>query len=463
MIVPVTPLHYPVRRISQARDEVISMASFRRLPALAVAGVVAGAALAGATAGSAATAPNRPLPTHDVFYRYDGHTPLKAIKPGTVLKTRTVQVALGTTATPLPATQLLYRTTSELGRPEVTVTTVLASPVATATRHLVGYLSFYDGFGPQCDPSYTLAGGYAGNSTNESEAEEEELLILHYLASGYDVTVPDMEGERRDFGGGHEYGYASLDAIRATESSLHLPASTEVALSGYSGGSIAADWAAELAPRYAPALHLVAVAAGGIPVDYVHNMTYVGGSAEYAGAIPGFLVGVARAFHLDLQRYLSPAGKRAARAARSSCIQSFLSSYPHLTVPKMLKRRYASLAATGRLRRALNRTIMGTVAGHPRVPMFLGIGDQDGTGDGVMIRGDVEALGHEYCRQGVRVQLDTYRGAGHEPAAAEFEPKVSAFLAERFVGVPFTGNCAAIGRGNALRPLRKPSGRPDRG
>jgi hypothetical protein len=398
----------------------------------------------------------RPLPTHDSFYRYSGSRPLSAIRPGTVLKRRTVQVALGTTSSPVTATQLLYRTTSELRRPEVTVTTVLESPAAAATHYLVDYLSFYDGFGPQCDPSYTLAGGYAGNATNEDEAELEELLIAHYLAAGFDVTVPDMEGERRDFGAGQEYGYASLDAVRATETALGLPRSTKVALSGYSGGSIAADWASELAARYTPRVHIVGVAEGGIPVDYLHNMVYVANSAEYGGAIPGFLVGAARSFHIHLDRYLSPAGRRAARIARGSCIQSFLSSFPHMTLRKALKRRYASIAAIPSLRRAFNHLIMGRAPGHPREPLFMGIGDADGRGDGVMLRADVDALAHEYCHQGVPVRLATYKGAGHEPAAAEFEPAVTAFLSERFAGVPFSGNCADIGRGGSIAPMPSP-------
>ena len=44
------------------------------------------------------------------------------------------------------------------------------------------------------DPSYTLPGGYPGNQTNQNEADEEELLIAHYLEAGLTVTVPDFGG-----------------------------------------------------------------------------------------------------------------------------------------------------------------------------------------------------------------------------------------------------------------------------
>src|SRR4051812_19056158 len=47
-------------------------------------------------------------PDRDPFYRYAGPAPLAGVAPGTVLKSRSVQVALGTTSTPMSAEQLLY-------------------------------------------------------------------------------------------------------------------------------------------------------------------------------------------------------------------------------------------------------------------------------------------------------------------------------------------------------------------
>ena len=179
------------------------------------------------------------LPTQDPFYRYTGTTPLATIAPGTVLKKRAVQVALGSSQTPIPAEQLLYRTQGELGAPTVTVTTVLLPTIAKLPARIVGYLSFYDALGAQCDPSYTLTGGSPG-APNEQQAEIEQGFVLGYLANGFVVTVPDFEGENLEWTAGHEAGYDSLDAIKATESYLHLPTTTKVGLSGYSGGSIAA-------------------------------------------------------------------------------------------------------------------------------------------------------------------------------------------------------------------------------
>ena len=109
-----------------------------------------------------ARAAGPPPPGHDPFYTYSGATPLAHVKPGTVLKSRSVQLSLGTNATPVKAEQLLYRTTGQLGQPTVTVTTVLKPTPVPVLPKIVGYLSFYDGLGARCDPSYTLAGGNPG-------------------------------------------------------------------------------------------------------------------------------------------------------------------------------------------------------------------------------------------------------------------------------------------------------------
>ena len=74
--------------------------------------------------------------------------------------------------------------------------------------------------------------------------------------------------------------------------------------------------------------------------------------------------------------------------------------------------------------------------------MFMGVGNSDGKGDGVMRASDVQELAAEYCKQGVPVQFEEYQGASHQSAGAFFEPKTGPFLQERFAGVPFTGNCA---------------------
>ena len=89
---------------------------------------------------------------------------------------------------------------------------------------------------------------------------------------------------------GRESGYGALDAIRATESYLGIGSDTRVGLSGYSGGSVAANWANDLAPTYAPDVNIVGVAEAGIPANYFNHFAYIEGTAEYSAAIPGELI-----------------------------------------------------------------------------------------------------------------------------------------------------------------------------
>jgi hypothetical protein len=372
-----------------------------------------------------------------------------------VLKRRSVALHVGPLTTPVTATQLLYRTTDQLGHASVAVTTVIAPLAVNPLPRIVGYLSFYDGLGAKCDPSYTLAGGDAGPAT-DSQAEDEEFLIAAYIANGWIVTVPDFEGPHLHWMAGRESGQATLDGIRATESSLDLATATQVALSGYSGGAVAADWASELAPRYAPELDLAAVAEGGIPVDYAHLFSYVSGDAVFAAAMPGMLLGLSRAYRFPLGRYLSSYGKRAVRAESDTCLAEDFGDYPGLTIAKLFKPRYRDPFKVPGIARIFNDQIMGRVPGNPLVPLFMGVGDIDGFGDGVMRTGDVETLAREYCRQGVAVEFRRY-GAGHEAAGIYFDPQTLAFFQGRFNGLPFKGNCGAIPRGDSLAPLPVPA------
>ena len=71
-----------------------------------------------------------------------------------------------------------------------------------------------------------------------------------------------------------------------------------------------AGWASELAPAYAPELNIVGVAERGVPASYLDMFNYVNGTSEYAIAIPGMLIGLSRAYGVDLDRYLSSYGQQ---------------------------------------------------------------------------------------------------------------------------------------------------------
>jgi len=414
------------------------------LALLATSAATAGAA----TLGAASSSPQ--LPTQDPFYVWSGS--LSTVPPGTVLRSRTVSIPY-LSSVPVAATQLLYRTTDELGQPAVTVTTVL-QPIGVPPTKLVSWQMFYDALGAQCEPSYEMQGG-----GGIGDAQEEEQLMTPYLDAGDTVTVPDYEGENLAWLAGQQSGYQTLDGIRATEQWLHMaPATTPVALIGYSGGSVATQWAAETAPAYAPELHIVGSAAGGVPVDPAHNLTYLDGgndpsSTSWAGVIPAVLVGTAeRGFGIDLAPYLSAYGQEVVNQVSDECINSFAGDYPGLTIAQLLKPQYQDFLNVPIFASVINELTMGS-DGTPTSPMFLAVGNADGTGDGVMVAGDVEGLARLYCERGVPVQFNEYDGLSHVLAAVPFEATALPLITAWLAGASAPDNCATIGTGNSLAPL----------
>ena len=391
-----------------------------------------------------------PAPSADPFY-----TPpagFGSTRPGTVLRTRTVTIAFAGVPTPVRATQALYRTTDQHGSPTATVTTILRPSDSAPVRDIVSYQIAYDGLGGVCDPSYTLRGNGVSPLTTA-----EELSIGSYLAAGHTVVTSDYEGRDLAWTVGRQSGYAALDGIRAAESVLRVSSSTSVGLVGYSGGSVPTQYAAELAPTYAPELHLVGAAAGGLPVELAHNLTYVSGTQDWSSAIPAIVVGYERAYHLPVNDFLSARGMQTTSEIQTRCIADFLGQFPGLTDADMVRAPFQSLKDVPSVAAALNDNIMGA-AGTPRVPMLLGIGQSDQTGDGVMITADVRSLAAEYCSRGVRVDYIRYAGLSHGTAYPVFETDASRFLADRFAGRPTRVDCQAAGTTTDLGPIPVPAG-----
>ena len=198
------------------------------------------------------------------------------------------------------------------------------------------------------------------------------------------------------------------------------------------------------------------MAEGGIPVDFAHNLTYVNGSQDWSGVIPAVLVGVGRGFGINIRPYLSPDGVQITNTVSSQCINNFLGNYPGLTVQKLLKPQYQDFLGIPVFADTINHLIMSRT-GTPKGPLFIGVGNKDGTGDGVMIANDDEALAHTYCQRGVSVQFNTYSGQDHDNAAVPFEAGAFGFLTARLTGVPVPNGCSSIGAGNSLAPVPVPA------
>ena len=405
-------------------------------------------------------------PEQDPFYNYTGATPLANIAPGTVLNTRIGAYHVLGIPLPVAAVQLLYRSTSELGQPTVNVTSVLLPPLRFGPPPVLSYQSAYDSLTTEDDPSYAISGGAL--SLGGLLPNLESALIGPALLAGEAVVVPDTEGENADFAAGPEYGYNTLDSLRAALSSpvTGLSGSSEIGLLGYSGGAIATEWAAELAPTYAPEVNsrVVGAAFGGTLVDPAHNLRYVEGSSTWAGVMGMALIGAGRAFHTEVAPYLSEYGLQQFNLLQRASIFEVLGAYPGLTWAQLTKPQYPTPESLPVFVQIANQLIMGS-RGTPTIPLFIGQGaggELEGTpgnkpgigrGDGVMIAGDVRTLAREYCSRGVTVQYTEYENLSHVLAAVQWLPEAAAWLTGRLTRVSPPQDCGQIAPGNSLAPI----------
>ncbi|MBO0816255.1 MAG: triacylglycerol lipase [Actinobacteria bacterium] len=439
------------------RVRIWSKAAVTAVAAVAVAGL-AGAPAPAARASAA--------PGEGSLSAYAGSGPLAQVPPGTVLKTRTLSYHVAGIPLPVRAVQLWYRSADALRQPTVNVTSVLKPPVPARSPRAVSYQSFYDSLNPADEPSVQIAGGF---SLGGLIPDAESVVIAPLLAQGYTIIVPDTEGQAADFAAGPEYGINTLNSIRAATSSplTGLTAATPVGLFGYSGGAIATDWAAQLAPSYAPDVNrqLVGAAEGGVLADPAHNLTYVNGSLAWAGVIPMSIIGIARGFHINITPYLSAYGRRLYAKLQKASITNVLGQYPGLTFARLAKPQYANPASIPVLVKTENKLDTGSLAS-PTIPMLIGQGANGvlegtpagkpgiGPGDGVMIAGDVRTLARDFCASGAAVDYTQYDLLDHITTFAAWAPTALGWLGNRFAGSQPPSDCSQIPPGNSLAPVQ---------
>lgn len=369
-------------------------------------------------------------PATDPFYA--APPDLARQRPGAVLRTREVEVTLGSVTR--TAQQLLYRTADAHGRPVVTATTVLVGDGEAPAdgRDLVSLQDAEDSLDPTCAPSYQLQIG-ARDSAN---LQAESSIILTLLATGATVVVPDHEGPESQYIVKDMEGRATLDGIRAAERfapSQLAGRDTQVALVGYSGGAHASAAANELHPAYAPELDIVAVAAGGVPVGNRDTFSYIDGGVG-TGVLLGVSIAIDRAFpSFGFQSLLNERGKALAKEFETGCASSVFGApftrFDDYTVePGAVAR--PDVAAIIR-RNALGHTT-------PIAPTFY----YNAISDELIWIKPLDELVAQYCGAGAAVSyFRDPAGLEHIQAVANFVPMAEAYIIDRFAGRPVANTC----------------------
>ncbi|NDK89977.1 lipase [Gordonia desulfuricans] len=336
----------------------IRRARIRGIVPFALAAALAGSVGAGTAAASPTAAPQPgPLaslstqlddvaravaPTPDPFY---SHAPIAAGTPlGTVLRSEPAQVPLVTAQVPgVRASRILYVTTGAHGNRDAASAVVLVPPQRPSdkSRALIASGIADESLGAYCRPTSSLDNTSPVSRFRNSGPFDSAMPSLR---AGHTVLVADLVND-----GGpapaasllpRTSGHALLDGARAA---LHLPgtgldASSTVALYGPSGGGAgAAAFGAELAPTYAPDLHIPAAVLGQIVPDH-HNFIKANSGSVGAGFAFADLLGLQVGHpEMRIDEKLNPLGRKVAEVFRSSCTFPAYTALSHLPLEALFE------------------------------------------------------------------------------------------------------------------------------
>ncbi|MGX1776756.1 lipase family protein [Nocardia brasiliensis] len=339
------------------------------------------------------------------------------------------------------AWQLSFRSTDTRGAAIPAVATVIVPrrPPATGQRSLLSFQIAEDALSIDCAPSYSLQLGALPNPLNAIH-QMEFVEVQAMLQLGHAVVIPDHEGNRSAYAAGPLGARITLDGIRAAENfdpaQLSGP-DTRVAMWGYSGGAIPTGHAAELQPDYAPELHLVGSATGGLMTDIRDAIDYNNGTSVLGGAVLGGLFGVAREYPVLAQfvdRYMNPLGKGIRTVHESQCFGVQLAAFPFVNI-KGLFDYPGNLLDAPELQPLLEDLALGKRT--PSVPVYI----YESPLDEIMPVNPVNRLYDTYCATGGRVFYTRDLLSEHGIAAISGAPDAVLWLNDRLNGIAAPQGC----------------------
>lgn len=390
------------------------------------------------------------LPTEDSFYTVPAD--IAQYAPGTILKHRVPPApiaALGVSTVNLKDSyQILYRTNDNHDNATATVLSVLIPHNADMGK-VLSYQVAEDSAAPNCAPSYAFqlrsaTGPYLGTILTQLEL----LLIEAALEQGWVVIVPDFLGPQASYLANKLAGQATLDGIRAALASgsfTGIYSDPTIAMWGYSGGSVATNWAAELHPIYAPELKIVGAAVGGT-VPKVSSVVKTINKGPFAGFIPAGVMGLITQYpelSTVIESHIKPSYSKKFHTVLNQCLAAdaltfaFDDILAEFDVPNLI---LTDPTAT----RILNENDLGQRT--PDIPFFW----YKSILDEISPVGDTDDLVQSYCDSGVSIQYVRDLLSEHGAAAATGAPHALAWLSDRMAGKPVQQGCSIKSTATAL-------------
>ncbi|MGQ0844248.1 MAG: lipase family protein [Sporichthyaceae bacterium] len=412
-------------------------------PARALAAAVAtmlvfatGEAFAGTDPGL----PNLPDTVAAELEFYRPPDPLPKGRPGDVIRSEELAASAYPNAR---ARRIMYLSRNYLGEP-VAVTGLLLIPAERARGEaspLVVHTPGTRGLGDHCAPSKQADAATASPWAMDYSSGE----YAQFLARGISVVITDYLGQGTpgiapQYVVGPTAGYNGLDAVRAAQriGGSGVSATSPVGISGYSQGGQAAAWTAQLQPTYAPELRLKGVLAGGVPTDVAATVKHIDGNptAGAAFALASMLGLDAAHPTLDLEKRLTPAGRRIMQRIASTCVYEYLSTYGTINSTDVTS---PNVLTDPAWLEAYERSRLGRRA--PGAPAYL----YHGTADTIVPFGEGNSLFHSWCRLGQSVQFEPLHGLDHLSGVSLGPPRGIAWLTDRLTGAQAPSGCHVVG------------------
>ncbi|KAA8644126.1 hypothetical protein EYZ11_006543 [Aspergillus tanneri] len=334
--------------------------------------------------------------------------------------------------------QILYRTTDSFGKATATVSTVLIPHNADFSK-LLSYQVAEDAANPNCAPSYAFQLHAATDGILGLVLPQAELLLIAAaLNKGWIVTAPDHLGPKSAFLANSLSGHAVLDNVRAALSSsdiTNISSDATVALWGYSGGSLASGFAAELQPSYAPELKIAGAAIGGTVPEILPVIDAVN-KGPFVGLVPAGIQGLANEYPEVQQLILDqikPEKLADFNKTQTMCLAGDALHYLGKDIYSYTKN--PDIFNDPVAQKVIKANAMGQHI--PTIPLMV----YKSVGDEVSPVKDTDDLITKYCGGGSDVEYKRDLLSEHGSMAVIGSPDAIIWLNDRFNGVPVHKGC----------------------
>ena len=361
----------------------------------------------------------REAPTGDAFYRPRG---LHSGRPGDVVWTAPIIAPAGSRGW-----KILYHSQALDGH-DIAVSGVVIVPtskIPSGGRPVISWAHGTHGLADACAPSKALDIAYRIPGIKDFIKQGDIVVATDYEGLGTPGEHPYLVGESEARG--------VLDIVRAVRQLPGSGASATTLVYGHSQGGQAALFAGQIAPSYAPELHLLGVTA----VAPVADVTAMVPMATTVPVLLGYDVMTAVGFraaypNVDLSTVLGPQALANLSVVDQRCSDDVVDYFAQYAPSQVVAHNPLDVPYLAQL---LEQSTAGGV--HSAVPQFIVQGDADA----LVPKTVTDRYVRRACGQGDQLLYRVYPGLDHVTARDVSVPDVEAWLAARLAGQPAPSSC----------------------